>query len=160
MGYSHLGCYGGEIQTPNFDALVHEPGQLPDIMATCLEAAGASYPREFGGRAITPLEGRSLLPAFAGRSIERDGLFWEHEGNRTVRVGQWKLVAKGPGGPWELHDLAADRTEMNDLGGQQPERVKQPAAQWDAWAKRAHVLSWPWQTKTRNPNVESRNKSE
>ncbi len=121
-----------------------QPGQLPDIMATCLDVAGAKYPGEFHGQPITPLEGRSLVPAFADQPVERDGLFWEHEGNRAVRVGDWKLVAKGPAGPWELYDLRADRTEMNDLAAQQADKVKQLAAQWEAWAKRAHVLPWIW----------------
>ncbi len=121
-----------------------QPGQLIDIMATCLDVAGAKYPAEFGGQPITPLEGRSLVPAFANQPVERDGLFWEHEGNRAVRVGDWKLVAKGPAGPWELYDLRADRTEMQDLAAQQPVKVKELAAQWEAWAERARVLPWIW----------------
>jgi arylsulfatase A-like enzyme len=126
----------GELRT--------QPGQLPDLMATCLDVAGAKYPAEFNGQPITPLEGRSFTPAFANQPIPRDGLYWEHEGNRAVRVGQWKLVAKGPGGRWELYDLQADRTEMHDLAAQQPDTVKQLAAQWEAWAHRAHVLPWIW----------------
>jgi arylsulfatase len=125
------------------NTLVHEPGQLPDIMATCLAAADAVYPAEFSGQKILPLEGRSLLPALAGNPVERDGLFWEHEGNRAVRVGQWKLVAKGPTGPWELFEMVADRTEMHDLAREHPERVRDLAARWETWARRAHVLPWP-----------------
>ena len=67
-------------------------------MATCVDLAGAAYPKEFAGKPITPLEGRSLLPAFDGKPIERDAIFWEHEGNRAVRQGDWKLVAKAPAG--------------------------------------------------------------
>jgi arylsulfatase len=69
---------------------------------------------------------------------------WEHEGNRAIRVGDWKLVAKGPRAAWELYDLAKDRTEMNDLASKEPERVKDLAARWDAWARRSNVLPWPW----------------
>ena len=126
------------------NTLVHEPGQLPDLMATCLAAAGAEYPTEFNGQPILPLEGRSLLPALAGQPIQRDGLFWEHEGNRAVRLGQWKLVAKGPTGPWELYDMIADRTETHDLAREQPERLRDLAARWEGWARRAQVLPWPW----------------
>jgi arylsulfatase len=126
------------------NSLVAEPGQLPDIMATCLDVAGAKYPSEFNGRPITPPEGRSLRPAFTGGAIQRDGLFWEHEGNRAARVGDWKLVAKGPRGPWELYNLAADRTELNDLAAQHPERVMDLAAQWNTWARRVGALPWPW----------------
>lgn len=122
----------------------HQPGHLIDLMATCLDLAGAKYPAQFRGQPITPLEGRSLVPAFANRPLERDALYWEHEGNRAVQAGPWKLVAKGPAGRWELYDLEKDRTEMNDLAGAQPERVKELAAKWETWAKRSHVLPWVW----------------
>ncbi len=122
-----------------------QPGHLIDIMATCVDLAGATYPAEFNGEKIKPLEGVSLAPAFAGRPLARkQPLFWEHESNRAVRDGRWKLVAMEDK-PWELYDLVADRTEMHDLAAQQPERVRELAAAWDAWARRADVLplgSW------------------
>ena len=64
--------------------------------------------------------------------------------NRAIREGDWKLVAKGPAAPWELYNLANDRTELHDLAAAEPERAKDLAAKWDAWAKRANVLPWPW----------------
>jgi arylsulfatase A-like enzyme len=119
------------------------PAHLIDIMATCVDLAGATYPKERNGIAIQPMEGVSLAPAFAGKSIHRgQPIFWEHEGNRAIRAGDWKLVSKHPGG-WELYDMAADRTEMHDLAAQQPERVKEMSVQWEAWAKRAGVMPWP-----------------
>lgn len=124
--------------------LEHQPGHLIDIMATCLDVSGAEYPKELNGNPILPIEGRSLTPAFAGRAIEREAIYWEHEGNRAIRAGQWKLVARAPAGAWELYDMEKDRTELHDLAEQQPERVKAMAAQWEAWARRAHVLPWPW----------------
>jgi arylsulfatase len=124
--------------------LEHQPGHLIDIMATCVDLAGATYPAEFKGNPITPMEGRSLAPAFQGQPIQREGIYWEHEGNRAVRVGKWKLVAKGPKGPWELYDMEADRTELADLAAAQPERAAQMAALWQAWAERAKVVPWPW----------------
>ena len=120
--------------------LCHQPGHLIDLMATCLEVAGGAYPKTFDGRTITPTEGKSLVPAFSGQSIEREALFWEHEGNRAIRVGKWKLVAKGNKGPWELYDLDADRTETSNLAEQQPERTEQMSAMWQRWAERATVL--------------------
>jgi len=120
-----------------------QPAHLIDLMATCVDLAGAQYPAEFAGQRIQPMEGVSLAPAFAGKPLGRtQPLFWEHEGNRAIRIGDWKLVSKHPGG-WELYDLAADRTEMHDLAAQQPERVKEMAAQWEAWAQRVGVLPWP-----------------
>jgi arylsulfatase len=89
------------------------------------------------------MEGVSLVPALAGHSLERtQPIFWEHEGNRAIRDGQWKLVSKHPG-DWELYNMAADRTEMHDLARQHPERVKALADQWQAWAKRVGVEPWP-----------------
>lgn len=115
----------------------HQPGHLIDIMATCLELAGARYPAD-----ATPLEGRSLVSAFANQPIQRDALYWEHEGNRAVRVGDWKLVAKHEK-PWELYDISKDRIESHDLASQIPDTVKELAAKYDAWAKRSQVESWP-----------------
>jgi len=124
--------------------LRRQPGHLIDIMATCVDVAGAEYPKKLGDHSLTPLEGKSLLPALADRPIERDAIFWEHEGNRAVRSGDWKLVAKGPGGPWELYDIAKDRTESNDLSAKRPEKVQELVAKWEAWAARANVLPWVW----------------
>ncbi len=124
--------------------LRHEPGHLVDILPTCLDAAAARYPRVVSGHAIQQTEGRSLLPAFSGRPLERDALYWEHEGNRAVRAGNWKLVAKGPRGPWELYDLAADRTETRDLAHAEPVRVRDLALKWEQWARRARVIPWIW----------------
>ena len=113
-------------------------------MATCVDLAKAEYPKEFGGKPITPMEGRSLVPAFAGQPIEREAIYWEHEGNRAVRQGDWKLVAKAPAGAWELYNLAADRSEMHDLASSEPDKAKALQTLWESWAKRAHVLPWPW----------------
>ena len=93
------------------NALVREPAHLVDVMPTILEVAGAAYPREFRGQAIQAMEGVSLRPALAGRPLARtQPLFWEHEGNRAVRSGKWKLVSAYPKA-WELYDMTADRVE-------------------------------------------------
>jgi arylsulfatase len=123
--------------------LCHQPGHLIDIMATCIDVAGTKYPSNYNGHKVTPLEGKSLVPAFADKPIKREAIYWEHEGNRAIRVGKWKLVARGKKGPWELYDLDADRTETNNLAAMHPDRVKQMATMWQRWAKRASVLPWP-----------------
>jgi arylsulfatase A-like enzyme len=150
--YKHFNHEGG-ISTPlivhwpeGFKAkgeLRSEPGHLVDIMATVAEVGGAVYPKEFNGHPITPLEGKSLVPAFTGKPIQRDAIFWEHEGNAAVRQGDWKLVRKGGKGAWELYHLKADRTELHDLASAQPGKVKELQAKWEAWAKRAQVLPGP-----------------
>jgi arylsulfatase len=125
--------------------LVKDPGHLVDIMATCVEVAGAKYPAEFGGEKIPPLEGVSLRRVFDGEQSERaQPIFFEHEGNRAVREGKWKLVAKGPRGKWELYDMTNDRSETRDLGSSEPRLVEESAAKWDAWARRVNALPCPW----------------
>jgi arylsulfatase len=119
----------------------HAPGYLPDIMATIVDATGATYPATFDGHAVDALEGQSLLPVFArdASGEDRRPMFWEHEGNAAVRVGKWKLVRRYPR-DWELYDMDADRTELHDLAAREPARVSAMAAQYDAWAKRCGVL--------------------
>jgi arylsulfatase len=123
-------------------ALEHQPGHVVDLMATIVDVTGAAYPREFNGRTVRPMEGVSLRPAFAGRRIERsEPIFWEHEGNRAVRSGRWKLVSRYPHG-WELYDMTADRAERNDLAAKHPDIVRKLAMAWEAWAARANVDRW------------------
>ena len=117
----------------------HSPGYLPDIMATLLDITGTAYPAQRQGRAIAPLEGHSLRPAFAREQASRPPMFWEHEGNAAVRIGKWKLVRRYPRA-WELYDMDADRTELSDLASRHPDRVGDMAAEYDAWAKRCGVI--------------------
>lgn len=120
----------------------HSPAHVIDLMATCIDVAGAQYP---AGK--IPLEGKSFAPAFTGKKRDlHDAIFWEHEGNRAVRQGKWKLVSKHPSG-WELYDLEADRTELHDLAASQPDRVKSMTSLYDAWAKKCGVQPWPLQRK-------------
>ncbi len=120
----------------------HSSVHFVDFMATFLDAAGARYPTERDGQTILPPEGESFLPALEGRPWRREQpLFWEHEGNRAVRDGPWKLVCQHPGA-WELYNMDEDRTELNDLADKNRERVHRMAALYDAWAGRCGVLPW------------------
>ena len=121
-------------------------------MATCIDLAEAAYPKEFSGQTITPVQGTSLRPAFSAKPLQRTKpLFWEHEGNRAIRDGDWKLVAKGAQSSWELYNLAVDRTEMDNLAVSQPAKTRELVAKWESWAKESKVLPWPWNEKDAQP---------
>ena len=88
------------------------------------------------------MEGRSLLPLLRGEAFERGApIFWEHEGNRAVRDGRWKLVSAYPG-RWELYDMIGDRTELHDLSKANAPVAARLAAAHDEWAARAGVIPW------------------
>jgi len=122
-----------------------QPSHLIDIMATCVDLAEATYPKTLNGQEITPMQGVSLAPALRGQDVGRTvPIYFEHEGNRAIRDGKWKLVAKGSGGDWELYDMDADRSELNDLASEHPDRVKAMAEQWETFARKALMLPWPY----------------
>jgi arylsulfatase len=121
---------------------VRSPGHLVDIMPTLVELTGARYPKAFRGHAIIPMQGRSFAPAFTGKSLHRDKpIFWEHEGNRAVRNGKWKIVARFKR-PWQLFDMSRDRSETHDIAAQHRALVKKMAAQWSRWAMTSDVDPW------------------
>jgi arylsulfatase A-like enzyme len=138
--------------------LERQPGHLVDLMATVVDATGSVYPKKFKGHAIQPMEGVSLRPALAGEPLERaNPIYWEHEGNRAIRRGNWKAVMKLKG-PWELYDVEADRTEQNNLIEEKPELAKELIAEWEAWAERADVGPWPGPARNNHGGIAEPNK--
>jgi len=123
----------------------HEVCHVIDLLPTCLDAAGVDYPAQYDGRAVTPCDGRSFLPLLRGQPdpVERI-VYWEHEGNRAVRDGRWKLVNRynGTVGQWELYDMIADRTELTDLAAAKPDKVAELAALHDRWSADVGVVPW------------------
>jgi len=116
--------------------LRHTPGHVIDLVPTILEVAGGTPPPGTKGTRVPPLPGRSLVPALASDgSVSREYLWWLHEGNRAVRVGDYKLVAAGADGPWELYDLTSDRAESNNLAATMPAKVQELARFWLARAR-------------------------
>lgn len=135
------------IPAENNGTFVREYGFLPDIMATCLDMAGASYPEEHNGNPVTPLAGKSLLPTIQGQPgpIHTEPIFWEHEGNKAVRIGPYKLVQDwevDQTDNWELYNLEQDRTEMNDLAAGMPEKVQDMKGLYEEWAQQNGVMDW------------------
>ena len=149
--YKHA-CHEGGISGPfiahwparikNGGQIRQQVGHLMDLMPTFVDVAGATYPAEVAGQKIDPPEGKSIVPSFDDQPIGHETLAWEHEGNAAIRAGDWKLVRHGQD-PWELYNIAEDRTELNDLAGQNKERVQALAAQWQTWAERTHVFPKP-----------------
>ena len=122
--------------------LEKQPGHVIDLMATAVDLAGAKYPKEFKGNSIIPMQGVSLRPAFAGKSLARkEPIFWEHEGNKAVRDGKWKLTQKWRG-EWELYDMEADRTELHNIIGEHPDVAEKMKAAWNRWAQASFVDDW------------------
>jgi arylsulfatase len=150
--YKHFAHEGG-IATPfivrwpagisKTGEILNERGHVIDLMPTCLELARGTYPAQYKGHPISPEEGQSLVPALLSHPhAERAPMFWEHEGNRAVRIGHWKLVAENKQ-HWELYDMEADRTETSDLSAGHPEKVKEMQAVYLQWADRVGVQPWP-----------------
>jgi arylsulfatase len=120
----------------------HDVGHLIDLMPTVLEIAGQTYPKEFEGQPTTPLPGHSLAALFKGESRPApEFLFWEHQGNRAYREGDWKIVSAFPG-TWELYNVKDDRAETKNLIEAEPDRAKAMIAKWQAYADKTGVVDW------------------
>jgi len=123
----------------NGGRLTHQVAHITDIMATCLDVAGAEYPNRYNGHEITPLVGKSLVPVLEGKTRRgHERLCWEHMGNRGIREGKWKLVAKKRN-DWELYDIEADRTELNNLVEKNREKAVRLFDAWEKWAAECGV---------------------
>lgn len=108
------------------------PGHVIDLAPTLRELAGDRSFAEHREDQAPLLPGRSLSATFLRDvSVEREPLFFHHEGNRALRDGNWKLVsAREDGDVWELYDLSVDRGEQTNLAAQDPDRVARMAATW------------------------------
>lgn len=152
-----IACWPKGIKTPG--SVFHGYGHLVDIMATCVDVGEAAYPARFNGNKITPMEGLSLKPVFeTGTRTGHPVFCWEHEGNRAVRQGKWKLMSRYendvqyyknwgfPKAPremeWELYDMENDRTEMNNLADKHPEVVSALKKEYEKWADRVGALPY------------------
>ncbi len=110
-----------------------------DIMPTFLELSGADYPDRINGEKTGFIDGKSLLPLLYGEKISiHDTLYWEHEGGRAIRIGDWKLTSLS-GKPWELFNLSVDHTETSDLSKSYPEKVSDMNRAWETWAGKTGV---------------------
>ncbi|QEC54273.1 arylsulfatase [Anseongella ginsenosidimutans] len=128
------------------NTLVSEYGHITDLMATCIDVSGAAYPRRYKGVDIHPLEGKSLVPHFSGKTTDRGKVFWEHEANIAMRDGKWKLVAKTlqdeklDTSRLELYNLEEDPVEQHNLAAEKPALLRKMYTEWLEWAERIHVF--------------------
>ena len=107
------------------------PAHVIDVVPTILDVVGIKKPATWDGESIPPAPGQSFISAFERDvAIERDHLWWMHEGNRAIRVGDWKLVA-AKNDPWELYDLSTDRAESHNMAQELPAKVKKLEAAWN-----------------------------
>jgi arylsulfatase len=103
------------------------PGHVIDIVPTLLELAGVIATPATDA---PPAPGKSLVPLFAGdEGVEREALWWFHDGHKAIRIGDWKAVAP-IAEPWELYDLSSDRDESTDLAIPHGEKLKQLTTEW------------------------------
>ena len=128
-------------------------GWVGDLLPTCLDIAGGTYPSEFRGTKIGPLDGRSILPVLKGEKMEApEYLFSNDKGQQAVVYqGRWKLLiepgwyvltSKKPGAEYELYDLKNDPAETKNLTKQNPERVEKLAAACEAWQERCGIVDY------------------
>ncbi len=136
--------YEGGIATPLIahwpkrikpDTMTGQMGHVVDIMATCIDLAGADYPDQYAGHPVQPLVGKSLVPIFEGKTREgHDTFCWQWGPHQAIRQGDWKLVSAGTMA-WELYNIKEDRTETRDRAKDMPKRTQAMAKRWDQWAR-------------------------
>ncbi|MCM8535899.1 MAG: arylsulfatase [Lentisphaeraceae bacterium] len=122
--------------------LTHDLGHVIDILPTCLDLAGVDYPEIHKGNKIIPVEGKSLVKLFTDEQRKgHDAIYFEHEGNRAIRQGKWKLVRKYKD-QWELFNMETDRLETKNLITKKPEIANELLKKYTAWTKKAGVQEW------------------
>ncbi len=153
IGWAHVSCtpfrhykrnmFNGGTSTPfiaYWPDAIKQPGTITgqrghiiDLMATLVDVAGSKWPSEYNGQPLAALPGKSLSPIFSGETrAPHEALFFHLVDHRAVLAGDWKLVSDW-GRPWQLFNLSSDRTELNDLSAQQPERARELEARWTQW---------------------------
>ena len=113
------------------------PTHVIDLVPTFLQLANAKYPNH--SPKVLPLAGESLLSVWEGKPPNTRTLFFEHEGNRAVRRGKWKLVWTNYLKRWELYDIHSDRTESEDRAADFPELVSDLEQLWLSWQRENFV---------------------
>lgn len=161
-GWANVGCtpwtlykhftHEGGISSPsiihwpervrNKGSVDSRPLHISDLMATCVDVSGATYPLSYNGHPVLPMEGKSLLPVIEGKKSKERLICVEHEGNYMARKGDWKLVVAGYKGEKELYNISKDRTEQHNLSSEYPKKVAELSGLYENWARRCYVIPW------------------
>jgi len=116
--------------------LRHTPAHIVDVVPTILSAVGGKPATHWQGQAVPDAPGINLLPLFPkDGTATHTSLWWQHEGNRALRVGDWKIVSAGKNAAWELYDLSSDRSESKNLAREMPQKVAELSALWEQQLK-------------------------
>lgn len=121
----------------------HAPAHIIDVVPTLMAYTGVNRPETYRGKALKPMDGKSLVPVLEGddRTVH-EALYWEHLGFRAVRKGDWKLVSTFPDEKWALYNLQEDRSETTDLSAAFPDKVTELDKLYVQWAERSEVMPW------------------
>jgi arylsulfatase len=125
----------------------HGHCHIIDLLPTCLEATGISFPDVFNGMRPSQPDGTSLMAAVKGKELEQRPFFWEHGRSCAIYKDGWKLVANRHPNPWKLFDLTNDPAEKMDLSKEYPERVDSLKAHWEKWGEKYDVIPFPGEKK-------------
>lgn len=111
-------------------SITAEPAHLIDVMPTLLKITGSELPSTWPNRELRPISGVNLTPAFHGEALTRQQpIHLLFSRDRGLRDGDWKIVSF-KGEPWELYNVAEDRTELNDIAAKHPELVTTMVQKW------------------------------
>ena len=128
--------YEGGIRVPliifwpdfiNGGKVIDTPVSSIDFFPTLCSAAGIKNSTD------EVVDGLNLLPLIKGENnVKRQSLFWHFPHYRgkinpysIIRNGDWKLIKRYDGKPFELFNLKNDLSEKNDLSQDMPEKVKE-----------------------------------
>ena len=112
MGFTDIGAFGGEIPTPNLDALAAE---------------GVRFSRLYTSYLCSPT--RAMLLTGSDNHMAELGAMAE------FIKGDWKLVSlgKSPIEGWTLYNLRDDPAEQVDSSGTHPEKFDELVADWEQY---------------------------
>lgn len=109
-----------------------------DHLPTLCAMAGTKPPAD------RPIDGANLLPLLRQEgTLQRDAIYWHFPHYRhndvvpysIIRCGDWKLIKRYEGKPFELFNLKDDRAEKTDLSQSRPEKVSELDAKLTTWLK-------------------------